>query len=341
MSTRRDFLRKTLAGAAVAATGATAAAATVPTIASDGARNEFVNRSAFKPLPVSCLSYSFHGLVGEGMMDIFHYFETCRFRYGIDAADLWNGMIKDANDDAYINKIHRALQERQLVVPSIAADGAHLISSRNRDSPENRAQLRANQDRYMDIAKKLGAGFLRFDAGPLAGGGLTNNTREMWSPEDFDYLVKRYRELAQKAYDWGFIVGNENHVTHSKYWPNMEKLIQAVDHPGFGICVHYGDVGGWTPHSPETMRQDNEAFNRASAKWTAHTHFEWDYTEDADLLHRMMSILRDAGYKGYYSAECYAGRNELLLTGIMMDRIKAILNNWNNGGTGELYPRRR
>jgi hypothetical protein len=235
MSTRRNFFRTALAGAATVAT--------VPVLASDRVSNEFVNRSAFKSLPVSCLSYSFNALMREGMMDIFHYFETCRYRYGIDAADLWNGMIKDANDDAYINKIHRALQERQLVVPSIAADGAHLISAPNRDSPEDRARLRENQDRYMEICRKLGAGLLRLDAGPLAGGGLAGNTREMWKPEDFDYIVKRYKELAQRAYDWGFKVGNENHATHSKYWPNMEKLIKAVDHPGFGICVHFG---GWT-----------------------------------------------------------------------------------------------
>ena len=118
----------------------------------------------------------------------------------------------------------------------------------------------------------------------------------------------------------------------------MEKLIQAVDHPGFGICVHFGDVGGWTPHSPETMRQDNEAFSRASAKWICHTHFGWDYIEDAPWLLKMMTILRDVGYKGYYSAECYAGQNELLLTGIMIDRMKAVLNSWNNGGTGEYFP---
>ena len=333
MSNRRDFLRKTLVGAA--------AVAATPALATGKASNEFVNRNAFKSLPVSCLSYSFNALVSEGMMDIFHFIETCRFRYGIDAADIWNGMLGKYEDDAFINKVHRALQERQLVVPSIAADGAHLISAANRDTPEDRSRLRANQDRWMDIAKKLGAGFLRFDAGPMAGGALAGNTREPWKPEDFDYIVKRYKELAQKAYDWGFKVGNENHVTHSKYWPNMEKLIKAVDHPGFGICVHYGDVGGWTPHAPETMRQDNEAFNRAAAKWTCHTHFGWDYIEDAEWLHKNMSILREAGYKGYYSAECYAGQNELILTGIMMDRLKAILNNWNNGGTGELWPTRR
>ena len=141
MSTRREFLSKTLVGAA--------AVTAVPALANDKASSDFVNRNAFKPLPVSCLSYSFNALVREGMMDIFHYFETCRYRYGIDTADLWNGMIRTFEDDAYINKIHRALQERQLVVPSIACDGAHLISAQNRDSTEERTRLRGVQDKWM------------------------------------------------------------------------------------------------------------------------------------------------------------------------------------------------
>ena len=333
MSNRRDFLRKSFIGAAaVAVPGA---------VSNDAQASDFVNRNVFKPLPVSCLSYSFNALVREGMMDIFHYFETCRYRYGIDAADLWNGMIRSYEDDAYIGKIHRALQERQLVVPGIACDGAHLISAPDRDNPEERTRLRGVQDRWIEIGKRLGAGFLRFDAGPMPGGYVTNTIREEWKPEDFDYLVKRYKELAQKAYDNGFKIGAENHQGHEKYWPNLEKLIKAVDHPGFGICVHFGDVGGWTPHSPETMRQDNEAFSRAAAKWICHTHFGWDYIEDAAWLLKMMTILRDAGYKGYHSAECYAGQNELILTGIMIDRMKAVLNSWNNGGTGEYFPVRQ
>ena len=330
MSNRRDFLRKSLFGTAavVAAPGG---------FSNEAKASDLVNRNVFKPLPVSCLSYSFNGLVREGMMDIFHYFETCRYRYGLDAADLWNGMFTSTDDD-FINKVHRALQERQLVVPNIAADGAHLIDSPANDKPEGRAKLRALQDRLLQISKKLGVGFLRLDAGPMPGGSVTNNIREPWAPADFDYLVKRYKELAQFAYDNGFKVGAENHMGHEKYWPNMEKLIKAVDHPGFGICVHFG---GWTANSPETRVQDNEVADKAAAKYICHTHFPWDICEDSAMLHQKMTLLRDAGYKGYYSAEHHSGQNEYNLTEVQISKIRAVLVNWNNGGTGELIPVRR
>jgi len=330
MITRRNFLRSSLAGAAaIAATPASEAMVGPPAVT--------VNRDAFKPLRVSCLSYSFNGLVREGMMDIFHYFETCRYRYGLDAADLWVGMITSTEDD-FINKVHRALQERQLVVPNIACDGGHLISAPQSDSPEDRARLRVIQDRYMEICKKWGVGFLRLDAGPMPGGNITNSIREPWDPADFDYLVKRYKELAQRAYDNGFKIGAENHMGHEKYWPNMEKLIKAIDHPGFGICVHFG---GWTPNSPETAAQDNDFADRASAKWISHTHIPWEVCENDALLLEKMTILRDAGYKGYYNVEHHSGQNEYILTEVQLNKVKAVLNSWNNGGTGQLVPPRQ
>ena len=324
MSNRRDFLRKSLLG--------TAAAVAVPGVFTNEAKaSDLVNRNAFKPMPLSCLSYSFNGLVREGMMDIFHYFETCRYRYGLDAADLWNGMFK-STDDAYINKVHRALEERQLVVPNIAVDEGHLLAAGDNDP----AKLRATQDRYMQVAKRLGVGFVRFDTGPYMTGGRKET--DGWTNHEFDFLVKRYKELSQFAYDNGFKIGAENHWGPEKCWVHMEKLIKAVNHPGFGICVHYG---GWMANSPETRVQDNDVADKACAKWVCHTHFPWDICENNEMLVQKMTLLRDAGYKGYYSAEHHSAQNEFNLTEVQISKIRAVLTNWNNGGTGALIPPRR
>ena len=73
MTTRRNFLRNSVLGATVAAVPAASVAAATATV-----KDLAVNRNVFKPLRVSMLSYSFHGLVNNGMMDIFHFFETDR-----------------------------------------------------------------------------------------------------------------------------------------------------------------------------------------------------------------------------------------------------------------------
>ena len=316
MTTRRNFLRNSalsVAAVAAATPGASAMAAPGNVTA--------VNRRAFQPIRISMLSYSFHGLVRAGMMDIFHFFETCKYRYGLDAADLWNGMITDT-DDKFIDKVHSALEDRQLVVPNIAVDGAHIMAAGN-DDPK---RLHERQERYMQIAKRLGAGFVRFDAGPR----MMNNRKEVdgWTNQEFDFIVKRYKELASFAYDNGFKVGAENHWGPELCWPHMEKLIKAVDHPGFGICMHFG---GWIG-TPE----ENIAAEKAAAKYVAHTHIPWACCEDPNLSGRL-SVLRDVNYTGYYSVEHHSAQNEYNLVEVQLGKVKAALTNWNRGRDGDLY----
>jgi sugar phosphate isomerase/epimerase len=190
-------------------------------------------------------------------------------------------------------------------------------------------KLRASQDRHMQIAKRLGVGFVRFDAGPY----MLNNRKDEdgWTNEEFDFIVKRYKELAAFAYDNGFKVGAENHWGPEKVWKHMEKLIKAVDHPAFGICLHFG---GWKG-TPE----ENLAAEKACAKYVCHTHIPWDCCEDPNLPKRL-SVLREANYSGYYSVEQHSAQNEYNLVEAQLGKVKAVLTSWNRGRDGELYPPR-
>jgi len=314
MSSRRNFLKQT-------ALGATALAAAPATLLAS--RQESAASKAFKPLRISMLSYSFHGLVAAGMMDIFHFFETCKYRYGLGAADLWNGMFTSIEDD-FITKVHSALEDRQLYVPNIAVDGAHIMPSGD-DDP---AKLRSLQDRYLQIGARLGVGFVRFDAGPY----MLNGRKDVdgWTEQEFDYIVKRYRELAQYAYDNGFRTGAEVHWGPERCWKHMEKLIKAVDHKGFAICMHFG---GWSG-----TKEENLAAEKAAAPYVAHTHIPWDCCEDPNLPARL-AVLRDVGYTGYYSVEQHSGQNEYNLVEAQLGKVSAVLTSWNRGGSGELYPK--
>ena len=52
-------------------------------------------------------SYSFHGLLNIGAIDIFGYLETVRYRYGLNTADIWNGYIK-SYDDRFSKTLNKA-----------------------------------------------------------------------------------------------------------------------------------------------------------------------------------------------------------------------------------------
>jgi sugar phosphate isomerase/epimerase len=254
---------------------------------------------------VSVLSYSFRGLLGEGKTDVFGYLESCKYRYGLSAADIWNGFLA-STDAAYIGKVRDGLDERELVLADLCVDKAHVWD----DDEAVREGNHRNALAHLRAAELLGARFVRIDAG---------SRREQWSEAEFEHIVKRYREYARFAHDRGFRMGAENHWGPERSWANLKRLFEAVDHPGFGLSIH---VGAWT--------EDADTADREAAPWTCHTHLAWNVTEGP--LEQKMANLRDAGYQGYYSVEHHRGVNEYAEVGVQIARVRDVLARWRTGG---------
>jgi sugar phosphate isomerase/epimerase len=323
MNQRRSFLKKSIAAIAAVV------AAPVFLKAQSSQYAEIAKIQDTAPQKLSVLSYSFHGLVQRGMQDIFGFMETCKYRYHLNTADLWNGHLApgksfvDPNDkanyvklnDEYIAKVKEALDERELYIPNLACDGCHVLDI----DPEITKITNARAWEHLKAAKTLGIGFVRIDAGPQMSAGKTD-----WTNEEFDIIVKHYKEYAQYAYDNGFKAGAENHMGPSIYWKNMKKLMEAVNHPGFAFCVH---IGGWRGTPEEIALADKEC-----APYAAHTHIAWNICEGP--LVQKMNDLRTGGYKGYYSVEHHSGKNEYEMVAIQLAQVAAVLRSWEMGGDG-------
>jgi len=299
---RRHFLHGSLTACAAAAasplTARLAAAQTGPPAPHTPAR---------PPVRLSVLSYSFRGLLQEGKMDVFGYLETCKYRYGLGAADIWNGFLTSA-DEVYLKKVRDALDERELVLADLCADKVHIWE----DDPDARRKNHENALAHLEAARILGARFMRVDAG---------GRNPTWTNEQFDHIVQRYKEYAQRAHDRGFKVGAENHWGTEGIWANLQKLYRAVDHPGFGISCH---IGGWQGTAEEKAEAD-----RLVAPWVCHTHIPWNITEGP--LEEKMRNLRDAGYQGCYSVEHHTARNEYAEVAIQLQRVRAVFDRWRTG----------
>jgi len=320
MNARRDFLKKST----VAAVAAIAGPAFLNASASGNMPS--VSGSFLRKHKLSMLSYTFNSLVSRGMQDIFGYFETCKYRYNLDAADLWGGHLKDFRerydkgtfipfDDEWIANVKEALDERDLCIPNIAADGCHVITFE-----KERTELNyKNALEHLRLAKMLGVGFVRFDSGP---GFNMPEGRTDWTDEEFDFIVKRYREYARYAYDNGFKTGAENHMGPSGAWKNLKKLYDAVDHPGFGICIH---IGGW---KGTTTDEERNQCDKEAAKLAVHTHIPMNIIEGP--LEEKMNNLRNAGYQGYYNVEVPAGRgeNSYETAAYALAKVRAVFSKW-------------
>ncbi len=240
-------------------------------------------------MKVSIASYAFHGLLNAGMMDVFGYLETCKYRYQLDAADIWNGFFP-TTDDGFLKKVKQALQERELELANLCVDSAHIWE----DDAAVRENNYQNALAHLHAGEVLGAKTIRIDAG---------GRDETWTDEQFDLIVARYKEFCKRAYDNGYRVGPENHWGTEVIPENMKKLCAAVDHPAFGVLLHFrGNVG-----------------DVVMAPWAMHTHISWEIVESS--LEESMSMLASAGYQGYWGVEHHTGENEYPEVAIQLARV--------------------
>ena len=253
-------------------------------------------------MKISIISYAFYGLHNAGKMDVFGYLESVKYRYGLDAADLWNGTLASTDPD-YLKKVKDALDERELSLACLAVDGAHIWEP----DPDARERNYQNALAHLRAAEILGAKTVRIDMG-----GRSSDMTE----EQFDWVVRRYREYARRAHDNGYKVGPETHFGPSLVPENMKRVYEAVASPAYGILLH---IGHWVDGKVEEG-------DRLVAPWTIHTHVAWNIV--TTCLAAKMAMLRDAGYQGYWGVEHHTGQNEYTEVAVQVAMVRDVLDRW-------------
>ena len=251
-------------------------------------------------MKISIASYSFHGLIEAGMMDAFGYLESCKYRYGLDTADIWNGTLGFSTDEDYVRKVATALRERDMVVANVAIDQTAAWD----DDPVLREQNHAKALANIQAAEILGARTVRIDLG--------GRTSEMTS-EQFDVTVQCYREWARRANDNGYRIGPETHFGPALVPENMKAVYEAVDNPAYGILLH---LGHWV------QGREDEG-DRMAAPWAYHTHVSAKIVQTC--LEEKVRLLLDAGYDGYWGVEHHSGKNEYAETACQVAEVRRVL----------------
>jgi sugar phosphate isomerase/epimerase len=235
-------------------------------------------------LKVSIASYSFHGLLAEGRMNAFTYLEDMKYRYRLNTADFWNDTV-GSTDEEFVRKVRRAMDQEEIVCVNYHIDGVHVWDPK----PEVREQNYRNALVHLRLAVILGARTVRIDFG--------GRDSEM-STEQFDTIVKRFREYAAFAGDHGFKIGPETHFGPALVPENMKRVYEAVNHPAYGILLH---IRHWVPGK-------SDEGDRMAARWAIHTHI--DQATIRECLEEKIKLLLDAGYQGYWGVEHHSAKNE-------------------------------
>ncbi|HNR30327.1 MAG TPA: TIM barrel protein [Candidatus Hydrogenedentes bacterium] len=245
--------------------------------------------------------YSFHRLLEAGRQDMFRYIRDCK-ELGATQLDPWNAQlapIRDADqvvhagsdpghaqltaqDDAYLMRVREAAEEAGLPFGCIAVDGAHIYEP----DPAARDANRRLADRWLEVARILGAPQVRIDAG---------------GPEDlpddvFAIIVAGYRDLIARAAAKGIEILMENHWGPSVIPENVVRVLDAVE--GLGLLL---DSNNWAPGMTERGWE-------LCAKYARSTHFKTFSFDDQGNepsvdLPRAVRLLVEAGYDGCWGIE--------------------------------------
>ena len=253
-------------------------------------------------MKISIASYSFHGLLAEKKMDIFGYLETVKYRYRLDAADLWNSTLGSIEPD-HLRKAKQALEEREMSVANYHVDGVHVLAP----DPAVRERNYRGALEHLRAAAFLGAKTVRID---LGGKGVDDRT---FTDEQLDYASQRYREYAKFGHDHGFAVGPETHWGPSLIPDVMKRLRQAVDHPAYGILLH---IGHW-------IEGHEEEGDRMAAPWAIHTHVDARITRTC--LEEKIRLLVNTGYRGYWGVEHHSAKNEYAEVAYQLAEVQRVL----------------
>ena len=261
-----------------------------------------------KNIEFSIMSYSFHGLLNVGAMNIFGYLETVKFRYGLNTADIWNCFLESYRP-GYVAMLKDNIDERGLKVVNFCCDMAHVWDN----DPETRKKNEETAWQCIETAEALGAKTIRIDAGVRDAN---------FSDEQIVYVSGKYKEYCKKAASFGAKLGTENHWGATLRIENVELLFKNVGMENFGLLLH---LGRWNEAEADKKEQnDLQMASRAM-----HIHLDFNKCLEAD---RYLPPVLASGYGGCWSVEAGGSENEYNNAAFMLAQAKRVLNPLNYDG---------
>lgn len=288
--TRREFLA--LSGAAVCGTSLNA----VPRFA-------FGADTAAEPFLVSLAEWSLVRSIRAGKLSNLDFPRVARTEFGVDCVELVDQFFADkAQDMSYLAELKQRAADEGVRLGLIMLDtngplGAADETERKRAVENTRA--------WIDAAAFLGCATVRV------------NARGVEHPDELARLVAdSCVQLADYAAPAGINVVIENHGGPSSDPAWLADVMRAVGKPNFGALPDFGNF------PPDVDRYDAVEALMPWAK--AVSAKAMSFTADGEVaetdFHRMMRIVRDAGYTGYVGVESGATEQEGEADAVRMTR---------------------
>lgn len=144
---------------------------------------------------------------------------------------------------------------------------------------------------WIDVASKLGAPVLRIFSG-LVPKGYENRWDEVAS-----WMIPCFKEVAEYGKSKGVMIGVQNHGDMLATGEQTVKMLEAVNHPWFGLIL---DTGYFHTENPY---KDIDMCLPYVINWQIKESVRGKENMDPIDLKRIMKMVRKVGYSGYLPVE--------------------------------------
>ncbi len=305
---RRGFVSR-VAGAALMAAGPAGGDTAL------GATRVPAPRGRAPLFKISLAQWSLHRTLFEKRLDNLDFAATAN-GLGFDAVEYVNQFFKErARDRAYLAEMKRRAQGEGIWSALVMVDRAGALGTAD---PKKRREAVEAHRAWVEAAAYLGCHSIRVNAhgdGP---------------PEEHaKQVAEALRELAEIGDPLGVNVIVENHggISSDARW--LAGVIRAVDHPRCGTLPDFGNFKLRDGEEYDRYQGVKELMPLAKAVSAKSHGFDKAGNETGIDYVRMMTIVCDAGYRGYVGVE-YEGTTHPEVEGIrltkrLLERVRARL----------------
>ncbi|MEO0550331.1 MAG: sugar phosphate isomerase/epimerase family protein [Pseudomonadota bacterium] len=229
--------------------------------------------------------------------------------YDIGAVEYVNSFYQGkARDRSFVNELKARADGEGVISSLIMCDGEGRLG----DPDDNkRREAVENHKKWADMAAALGCRHIRVNAD--SEGEFIQQQR---------LAADGLRQLAEYTAQFGINVLVENHGGYSSHGCWLAGVMGMADHPNVGTLPDFGNFRISDTESYDIYQGVRELMPYAKAVSAKSFRFDTSGNESGIDYDRMISIVLDAGYRGYIGIE-YEGHDDTEQIGIL--KTKALL----------------
>lgn len=239
---------------------------------------------------ISLAQWSLHRAFFDGDLDPINFAQIAQEDFGISAVEYVNQFYADrAEDQNFLNDLKQRADDAGVRNVLIMCDGEGALGD---PDEEARQQAVENHYKWVEAAEFLGCHSIRVNA-----------QSEGSYDEQMERAADGLRRLSEFADDYDINVVVENHGGLSSNGAWLAGVMEQVDHPRCGTLPDFGNFRISEDEMYDRYQGVEELMPYAKAVSAKSHAFDEDGNETNTDYARMMSIVLEAGYRGYVGIE--------------------------------------